>query len=99
MRKIDRDLPDVLLPPHHHPVAFEHCLSMYWLLLAASAVVTLSVLPQSREKVKDVPWTPLALAIGLSVLGDKISDGIRCIGTGSMQQIEERHKAHNLHDL
>ena len=84
---------------YHHRVAFEHCLSMFWLLLAASAMVTLSVLPQSREKVKDVPWMPLALAIGLSVLGDEIGDSIRCIGTGSMQQIEERHKAQNLHDL
>ena len=90
---------DVLLPPHHHPVAFEHCLSMFWLLLAASAVVALSVLPQSREKVKDVPWTPLALAIGLSGLGDKIGDGIRCIGTDSMQQIGERHKAKKWNDL
>ncbi len=57
---------------------------MVWLLFAAGAVITASVLPQSRDKVKDVPWMLVAVAIGLSVLGDKIGQGIKSIGTDSV---------------
>lgn len=51
-------------------------LQMFWLIFAAGAVIA-TVHPESREKVKDVPWMSLAVAIGLAALGDGIQDGLR----------------------
>ena len=59
---------------------------MFWLLIAAGAVVTASVHPQSRAAAKDVPWMPLAVVVGLSVFGDKL----KSIGTDSVREFEDR---------
>ena len=48
-----------------------------WFLLAAGAIGLASVLPQTRDKAKDVPWMPIAVIVGLGFLGD----GIKSIGT------------------
>ncbi len=45
---------------------------MSWLFYAAGAVVTASLLPRTRDKVKEVPWVPVAVAVGLGVLVDSI---------------------------
>ena len=55
---------------------------MFWLYIAAGTLVTASLLPQSRERVKDVQWMPVAVAVGLAVLGESV----KSIGTQSMQQ-------------
>lgn len=57
---------------------------MLWLFYAAGAVVTASLLPHTRDKVKEVPWLPVAVAVGLGVL----ADSIKSIGTDSVQQFE-----------
>ena len=54
---------------------------MLWLLIAVGAAVTASVCPQTREKVKDVPWMPLAVFVGLGVLSKKVGDGFGDFGT------------------
>ena len=46
--------------------------------------MTASVLPRIRDRVKDVPWMAVAVEVGLSVVGDKISESIKCMGTGSV---------------
>ena len=38
----------------------------FWVLIAVGAVVV----AKSKNKVKDVPWMPLAVAIGLGAVGD-----------------------------
>ena len=65
---------------------------MTWLFFAAGAVVTASLLPHTRDKVKDVPWLAVAVAVGLGVMADSIksigtdtADSIKSIGTDSMQ--------------
>lgn len=63
---------------------------MLWLLIAVGAAVTASVCPQTREKVKDVPWMPLAVLVGLGVLREKIDDGLETFGTDIAQQLELR---------
>lgn len=49
-----------------------------WYILFAGVATLSSVLPQTRNKVKDVPWTAIALTLGLghllSVLGDSTAD-------------------------
>ena len=59
------------------------CVRMFWFLIAVGAAVTVSVHPQSREMVKDVPWLPLAIAVGLAAVGD----GLKNNGTGSTQTL------------
>ena len=58
-------------------------LRMFWVLIAVGAAVMASIHTQSRDKVKDVPWTALAVAVGLCAVGD----GLRNIGTGSAQNL------------
>ena len=60
---------------------------MFWLIIAAAGAVVATVLPTSREKVKDVPWMPLAVAVGLVALGGGIHDGLRKVGADSVKQL------------
>ena len=60
---------------------------MFWLIFAAGAVIA-TVHPESREKVKDVPWMSLAVAIGLAALGDGIQDGLRNVGANSVKGLK-----------
>lgn len=69
-----------------------------WFLLAAGAIGLASVLPQTRDKVKDVPWMPIALTVGLGVLSDSLNNGIKSIGTDSMAAFEERYDLEVLQD-
>lgn len=56
---------------------------MFWVLVVVGAAVAASVHPQSRDKVKNVPWMPLAFAVGLGALGDGLSN----FGRGSAQKL------------
>ena len=65
--------------------------SRMWYFIAAGVVAVISVLPQTREQVKDVPWTPIALIVGLGVLSDSLNESIRGVGTHSMARAAERY--------
>lgn len=56
---------------------------MFWMLVIVGAAVAASVHPQSRDRVKNVPWMPLAVAVGLGALGD----GLHNFGKGSAQKL------------
>ena len=65
-----------------------------WFLFAAGAIAFASVLPQTRDKVKDMPWMPIAVTLGLGFLGNSI----KSIGTESMATFEERYDLELLQD-
>ena len=69
-----------------------------WSTIAAGAAALAYVLPQTRNQLKDMPWMPLAVAAGLGVLSDSISNGIKSIGTESMARFEERYDIEVLQD-
>jgi len=76
-----------------------HCvLARMWFVIAAGAAALAHILPQTRNQVKDVPWMPLAIAVGLGVLSDSINNGIKSIGTESMAHFEERYDTEVLQD-
>lgn len=39
-------------------------------VLIAAGVVLASVLPQSRNRIQEVPWMPLAVAVGLGLISE-----------------------------
>ncbi len=69
-----------------------------WFTIAAGAAALASVLPQTRNQLKDMPWMPLAVAAGLGVLSDSINNGIKSIGTESMARFEETYDIEVLQD-
>ena len=60
-----------------------------WFTIAAGVGLT-AILPQTRNQVKDVPWMPTALAVGLGFLSDSINNvtKTKSIGTASMSHFE-----------
>lgn len=43
-----------------------------WLMIAAGAVAIASMVPRSRDLLKDIPLLPIAVAAGLDVLSDSL---------------------------
>lgn len=69
-----------------------------WFFIAAGVVGLASILPQTRNKVKDVPWMPIAITVGLGVLSQSLNNAIKSIGTESMATFEERYDLEVLQD-
>lgn len=69
-----------------------------WMNIAAGVVAIAHLFPQSRDKVKDVPWLAIAIVVGLRVVADSISNGVKKIGTVSTADFEERFDIEVLQD-
>ena len=61
---------------------------MFWFIIAAAGAVAASrARPEVRIMVEDVPWMPLAVAVGLVVLGGGIHDGLRNMGADTLKNL------------
>lgn len=63
-----------------------------WLHIATGVVAIAHLLHQSRDKVKDIPWLPIALVLGLKVVVDSlqtVSDSVRTVVAERTADYEE----------
>ena len=59
-----------------------------WVYIAAGVAVIAQLCPQSRDRVKDIPWLPIAVLVGVRVLSDSISDSVHQVGTQITAEFE-----------
>lgn len=68
-----------------------------WFIIAAGVVLA-SILPQSRNQIKEVPWMPLTVAVGLGLiseslngLSDSLNNSLKSIDAERLAAFEERY--------
>lgn len=69
-----------------------------WLIIAAGVVAIAHLFPQSRDKVKDVPWLSIGIVVGLRAVADSIDNVVKKIGSESTADSEERFDIEVLQD-